>query len=263
MNKKIVFFDIDGTLIDEHTHVVPQSAINAIHKAQENGHILIVNTGRPSSALDSILREIGFDGFICGCGTYIEYKNEVVFHHTLDEKLCKEIVENIFAYNMQGIVESDKSICFRSTGTHPFFKESLDYYLEQGFPVCFFQPGDLLSFDKFVVFYNNIDDDIESFKRFAEKDFSLIQRSDTFIEWIPKPFSKASGIQYLIDYLGMTHEQTISIGDSTNDLPMLTYTKEAVAMGNSNPILFDKVTHITTAINDDGIANALKHFQLI
>ena len=40
-------------------------------------------------------------------------------------------------------------------------------------------------------------------------------------------------------------------------------TKEAVAMGNSNPILFDKVTYITTDVDKDGVANALKHFGLI
>ena len=81
MDKKIVFFDIDGTLIDDETHTVPQSAIDAIHKAQKNGHILIVNTGRPSVAVDKAIKDIGFDGFLCGCGTYIEYKNEVIFHY--------------------------------------------------------------------------------------------------------------------------------------------------------------------------------------
>ena len=64
MDKKIVFFDIDGTLIDDETHTVPQSAIDAIHKAQKNGHILIVNTGRPSVAVDKAIKDIGFAGFL-------------------------------------------------------------------------------------------------------------------------------------------------------------------------------------------------------
>ena len=61
----------------------------------------------------------------------------------------------------------------------------------------------------------------------------------------------------------MPHDSTISFGDSTNDLSMLIHTKESVAMGNSNPILFDKVTHITTDIDENGIENALKHFHII
>ena len=263
MEKKIIFFDIDGTLIDTSNYTVPQSAIDAIHQAQANGHVLIVNTGRPSVAVDSILREVGFDGYICGCGTYIEYKNEVIFHKTLEEDKRKEILENLYKYNMQGIVEGTEGVYFRTGGKHPFFIESYEYYEEQGFPVSYFQEGDLPPFDKFVVFYNNVEDDVESFRKFAEKDFALIQRSDTFIELIPKPYTKATGIQFLLDYLGMSLEQTISIGDSTNDFPMLTYTKESIAMGNSNPLLFDRVTYITTDIDKDGVKNALKHFGLI
>ena len=48
-----------------------------------------------------------------------------------------------------------------------------------------------------------------------------------------------------------------------NDVSMLAYTKESVAMGNSNPQLFDIVTYKTTDIKNDGIYNALKHFHII
>ena len=94
-------------------------------------------------------------------------------------------------------------------------------------------------------------------------DFDIIQRDVDFLEIIPLDYSKASGIQFITDYLGNSLENTISIGDSTNDIAMLKYTKDSVAMGNSNPLLFDIVTYITSDINDDGIKNALKHFNII
>ena len=163
---------------------------------------------------------------------------------------------------MQGIVEGTEGVFFRDTGTHPSFIEFYEYYEKQGFPVYFYRNGDLVPFDKMALLYDE-NSDLETFKDFLRNDFDIIQRAETFIEVVPKPFSKATGIQYLIDYLGMTLDQSISIGDSTNDLPMLAYTSESVAMGNANPILFDKVTYVTTDINKDGIANALKHFGLI
>ena len=79
MDTKLIFFDIDGTILDEHTHTVPLSAINAIKKAQQNGHQCFINTGRPRSTIDKIITDLPFDGFICGCGTYIE-------HHHQDRK---------------------------------------------------------------------------------------------------------------------------------------------------------------------------------
>ena len=43
---KYLFFDIDGTLLSDVTHTVPQSAIEAIKKAKENGHNSLICTGR-------------------------------------------------------------------------------------------------------------------------------------------------------------------------------------------------------------------------
>ncbi|WP_443627086.1 HAD hydrolase family protein [Catenibacterium sp.] len=43
---KYLFFDIDGTLLSDVTHTVPQSAIEAIKKAKENGHHCFFCTGR-------------------------------------------------------------------------------------------------------------------------------------------------------------------------------------------------------------------------
>lgn len=44
---------------------------------------------------------------------------------------------------------------------------------------------------------------------------------------------------------------------------MLKYTHDSVAMGNSNPLLFHEVSYITTDVDNHGIFNALKHFQII
>jgi Cof subfamily protein (haloacid dehalogenase superfamily) len=262
MNKRIVFFDIDGTLIDDDTHLIPESAVDAIHKAQKNGHILIINTGRPNIALDQSLKDIGFDGYICACGTYIEYNGEVIFHASMKEKERKDVLSKIFEYDLEGVVEGPEGIFFTKGGTHRFHRVSYEYYKQHKFPIYTFTNGDIVPFDKFIVLHRD-DQDIRPFKEFAQKEYTIIQRDTTFLELVPKAYSKATGIQFLLDYLNIPLEQTISIGDSTNDLPMLSYTKESVAMGNANPVLFDSVTYITTDINEDGIANALKHFGLI
>ena len=262
MDKKIVFFDIDGTLLDEKTGLVPKSCVEAIHKAQENGHIVVVNSGRPSSTINPQVAAIGFDGYICGCGTYIEYKGETIFHTTLEEEVRREIVEKIFECNMQTAVEGTKGSFYSDNGTHPLYIELYEANRELGFPIEFYDLDNIPEFDKMAAFYD-ADGDDKTFREFMKGKFEIIERDKGFIELVPLGYSKATGIQFLIDYLGMNLEQCISIGDSPNDLPMLDYTKESVAMGNSNPILFKKVTYITTDVDKDGIANALKHFGLV
>lgn len=62
-DRKIVFFDIDGTLVDGPTHQIPQSAVEAIRKLRENGHLAFINTGRTLVSIEPRIREIGFDGW--------------------------------------------------------------------------------------------------------------------------------------------------------------------------------------------------------
>ena len=80
---------------------------------------------------------------------------------------------------------------------------------------------------------------------------------------VQKGYSKATGIDDLLDYLGMDLADTISIGDSANDIAMLEHTGQSVLMGNGTPELKQMVTYVTADIEEDGVYQALKHFQLI
>ena len=43
---KIVFFDIDGTLVDNATQVIPDSTVKALAQLRQAGHLAVLNTGR-------------------------------------------------------------------------------------------------------------------------------------------------------------------------------------------------------------------------
>ena len=43
---KALFFDVDGTLVDDKTKEIPPSAVSAIKKAKEKGHKVFINSGR-------------------------------------------------------------------------------------------------------------------------------------------------------------------------------------------------------------------------
>lgn len=262
MEKQLIFFDIDGTLFDEDIAIVPPSTLNAIALAQQNGHQCFINTGRPRSTIDEVITHIPFDGYICGCGTYVEYQGQEIFHIEIDEVLCKQVIETSFDCQMLAVLEGKDGVYFPENLTHPFILDMKKRYEAEKFPVHTYTRNDLIHFDKYAVWYTE-NSDVDTYRQIISQNFEIIQRDVDFLEVVPLKYSKATGIQFLADFLHTSIANTISIGDSTNDIPMLTYTKESVAMGNSNPILFDLVTYITTNLNDNGIENALKHFQII
>ena len=67
-SRKALFFDVDGTLLDEKTRRIPESAVKAVQEARRQGHLAFVNSGRVSRLLDSVRDMIEMDGWLCGCG---------------------------------------------------------------------------------------------------------------------------------------------------------------------------------------------------
>lgn len=104
--KKAAFFDIDGTILDEH-NFIPRSTIEGIHRLQENGNYAFLCTGRARAFVkDPVLLDIGFDGIISGCGTMVEFHDEVVFYKKLErgliEKTLAFLKENQVSVIMEG-----------------------------------------------------------------------------------------------------------------------------------------------------------------
>ena len=64
----VVFFDLDGTVVDDTTQIIPDSAIRAVEELGHRGHLAVVNTGRPYGHIDPRIRQMAFSGWICGCG---------------------------------------------------------------------------------------------------------------------------------------------------------------------------------------------------
>ena len=102
-NRKILFFDIDGTLLSHRTLQIPESAKRAIRKAKEKGHLVFINTGRTISVVNKEIKELGFDGYICGCGSYIEVDGEVIYSNDIDKSKYTAAVDKY--WKLLGIKE--------------------------------------------------------------------------------------------------------------------------------------------------------------
>lgn len=88
----MIFFDIDGTLITEDKNrILPKTTVEAIRKTRENGNLVFINTGRVFINIDKFIKNIGFDGYVCGCGTYIVFNDKILFHNRLSKELCREV----------------------------------------------------------------------------------------------------------------------------------------------------------------------------
>ena len=269
MKKKIAFFDIDGTLTSEVDGSVPESAKEAIRTARANGHLMYLNTGRCMQNVEPRFLEVGFDGVVAGCGTNIYCTRDGSFEEMLyisqSHAVTYEILQHSRNFKLDILFESRQGVRF-DTDTPLITAGGIRQYeafVRRNYDMSQDMEDESFTCDKFVVWFQDIDD-LDAFRKISDQHFTCIDRGGNFREFVPIGYSKATGIQYVLDFYGLSIEDSYGFGDSNNDLPMLSYVKNSIAMGNSeSDSLFEKVSYVTAKSSKDGIRQALTHFGFI
>ncbi len=263
--KKIIFFDVDGTIVTDISvgegKIIPESCKRAIKKARENGHLCFVNSGRPYSNVEKYILDIGFDGVVSGCGTNIHIGNEDIFYVSVEKTLAKKVYELCKKYNITAFFEGrDQTYYIENNYNVKWLDDFSEQITIQG-SVVKREIDEFFSFDKFCAFHSE-NNCIDEFVKEMEKDFTALVRNDTFVEFIPKGHNKGTAIKKVCEYYNLPIEHSYAIGDSLNDLDMLNVTPNSIAMGNGKE-LHKYAAFVTKDILDDGIEYALKHFKII
>lgn len=264
MKQSALFFDIDGTLLMERTQKMPQSAAEALRQARKNGHLLFINTGRTYFSLPQELKKSElFDGLLCGCGSYLTYHGEVLLASHLEQKRGREIIDKMYECRLDGALEGTDGMYFSKKKSR-FLKLELTrrFFAEKGFGAGKFLEDEDVVYDKLYV-YADGKSDTQTFFEFLEKDMEIIKRAAHEYEIAQKAYSKATACEFIRQYFGMEMDQIYVFGDSNNDLSMFEYAVHTVAMGKHSKELEPYTEFVTTKVEKDGIANALKHYRLI
>lgn len=254
---KIIFFDIDGTLIENGGKLMPESAKEAIRIARKNGHICMINTGRTKRLVgEDITGQVEFDGLLLGCGTEIEYQGKSLMHKTLTLEESRKILEAMKKYHVDGVLEGhDEDFAPRGDEVYTDAFRGMAAEIEERKYASYAQaPG---NYDKLFVCAET-PAGMDGMKRDLSDILDFIEREHGFYELVPTGYSKATAIHYIADRLNIAMEDTVAIGDSNNDLPMLKCAHTSIAMGESSPQVLEMADYITTDVDKDGIWNALK-----
>ena len=248
---KLLFFDIDGTLMaDDGSRYIPQSTYDAILKARQNGHKAFINTGRCNAFVEDVHREIGFDGFVYGCGTEVVIDGNTIIHNQLSREVSLNIAKKVIDRKLFSLIESSHRVMISKDGVvlDRNTKEEVDVY------------ADDFVFDKISVFNIGMDDELVGYVSDA---FDAIDRvGENIIEIVPKGFSKATGMEVVAKHYGLTLDDCIVFGDSPNDLAMIHAAGYAVTMGKC-PSVDKYADFVTKGVKEDGIYLAMKHLELI
>ena len=240
MDKYALFFDIDGTLVSFETHQIPPSTILALTQAKANGHKVFIATGRPPIIITNLgAIEHLIDGYVTTNGALCFIGEQTVSCHAIPQDAAQLIVDDSREKDYGLIVVGERDVAVldpkgevvlqqRVLQMTPFFPESYEAELMARIPTC-----------------------------------TSGRWHPEFTDITAKQADKGQGLLAIANQEGLDPKFTMAFGDGGNDTSMIRTAGIGVAMGNALESLKQEADYTTTSVDDNGILNALRHFELI
>lgn len=272
---KVLFLDVDGTIVN-YENKIPESTKEAIKLARQNGHKVYACTGRSRAEMPDEIWQLGIDGMIGGNGSYIEHHGEVVYHEKLSKEQCQRVVDWLHERQLEFYLEANSGLY-----ASEHFKEAskpvlLEYSRRKG--ISDSQPAEIhgLIYGERDLYKDDVNkisfilssyqdhlDSKEAFPDLVANTWGGAGEVALFGDLGVKDIDKAVAIKRLLAYLGKDIKDTFAFGDAKIDIPMFQLCAVGVAVASGGIEAKEAADYITDAVDDDGIYNAFKHFNLI
>ncbi|ALC91886.1 phosphatase [Bacillus sp. FJAT-18017] len=262
--KHLIALDLDGTLLTD-DKVVSDKTKNVLAKAREEGHIVMISTGRPYRSSEMYYHELGLDTPIVNFnGAFVHHPLDQTwgaYHTPLDIKVAKDIVEACRNFTFHNIIaEVIDDVYFH------YHDEKLIDLFTWGNPKI--TSGDLaqkLEDSPTAMLIHSEEEDVKKIRaHLSEVHAEVIDHRSWAAPWhvieiIKTGMNKAVGVKRVADYYGIPKERVIAFGDEDNDLEMIEYAGKGVAMGNAIDALKTLAKDITLTNQEDGIGVYLEN----
>lgn len=254
---KIVFFDLDGTLLTHKKEVLEENK-KAIQRALENGIEVCICTGRQKTAAEYYRQMAGTGRYIIcenGAEIYDAVSKEELFTCSLDKDFCKRLYEHALSKKLFARIDTK----YARYITDMKLKVIDEIPMEEDYEK-FFEENDVLQLSIGSTNGKDIDEVIEMLDNSVKVENRFISGylpvKHEIINIINTSVSKGNGILGLCKYLKINPEEAMAFGDDLNDISMMK-SVYGVAMGNA----FDEVKvlakEVTKTNEESGIAEIL------
>lgn len=271
MEKKILFVDLDGTLLTDSKEITAEN-LEAIQKATDLGHAIVITTGRPLASTARQVEKLGLTKPGCyaitsnGALIYDAHTKETIFYKGVHRDCIREAFDEAYRFHIHPQTYSMTGVlCEHDTEEMKYYASSnvISYeVVEDVTSVLDFDPIKLL----FIDLYDR--GHLEEFREHMadwtrENHLDMFFSCDQYLEFLPEGINKGSGVRFIRDYLNVSAENTLAAGDAENDITMLQAVYTPCVMKNARPEMYAYASYITERDNNhSGIAEIIEKFML-
>lgn len=265
MKKKILALDMDGTLLNSRKEITPATRA-ALRKIMEEGHRVILSSGRPTPGLRPYERELELDRY----GGYLLSFNgacitecrtgKILFQRLLPVELLPDLYDfarkNGCGLATHSETEAVSAFC-------PDAYISMEAGMN-GFPVI--TVDNFVDFDVYKCLMTAEPERAVVLEGMLQERFGNvvgIYRSEPYyIEVVPRYVDKGEALERLAGIIGVEREDVVCCGDGYNDISMIKYAGVGVAMGNAQPEVKEAADYVTLGNDEDGLVEVIHKFIL-
>ena len=279
MEVKAVFFDIDGTLVNDSKSVL-KSTKEAIKIVKDQGVLVGVATGRGPFFVKELMDDLDLDFAVTYNGQYIFNKDRVLFASPIDKGSLRQIIsyakenQKEIAMGTRQDVVGSRIMSFGLSPLSQLVSRFVPKFLTRTISNSFNRMVSKAVPQKEEDLLNLINQPIyqvlmlmtpeESEQAATTLNHLKFTRSNPFAaDIINQGNSKLEGIRRVGKEYGFDLNQVMAFGDSDNDLEMLAGVGMSVAMGNGSSSVKEVAKHITTSNQEGGIHKALEYFGVL
>lgn len=272
MKKKIVFLDIDGTILTRDGQM-PESTKKALAEARANGHEMVLCTGRSATQLSTVTEQADFDGVVCAAGSQVSRGGVLVHNAVMDLAHARALVryfrDNGMTYFLQSAegIWSDPQATEQLRGAFEALGRSWEEVGEMfGTMNVVNAPEDTPGIQK-CCYYGcpkpaaQVQEELGDYFYVVDSSYKVSRFCDGEITM--SGITKAKGMDVYLKAADVPHEDCIAFGDGPNDLEMIEYAAIGVCMGNGTDRLKELADRVCGPIDEDGLYNEFIALGLI
>ncbi len=256
---KIMFVDIDWTILDHKIHDWDYESLDALKAAQEKGILLYLCTARPYDSVvhTGILDLITPDGIIATNGGVAFVKDEVLFSNEIPENIVKTVENIANRHDLVVEMSTDRGRYFTAP-QNKWVDEYFKSYAETIPPVIKDQSGNVSAMLLFAP--KEMDEEL---MRELPQEIRYFRFDLYGVDLCYYENSKGAAIKCVLEHLKFSKDMAMGIGDDYGDIPMFEEVGVSIAMGNGKDAAKEKATYVADTIHDHGIAKIFKELGLI
>lgn len=244
---KIIFFDIDGTLIDMRTKRISEKMLETLIRLKENGIILCIATGRSPISLPHF-EGVEFDAFLTFNGSYCFDKKHTIFSNPIPAEDVQTIIQNAAAIGRPVSLATKEKLTANGKD-----KDLMEYY---SFAHLELEVADdfeeVASEEIYQVMLGCMESDYPAIMKGVHH-AKITAWWNRAVDIIPSDGGKGVAVEKILEYYHLDRLQALAFGDGNNDIQMLQAVGTGIAMENASQQLKEIADDMCGHVAEDGI----------